>query len=232
MSTLYQYNTLGALMTGLFAGTLPLAKLLQHGDFGIGTLDGLDGEMIILDGQAYQGRSDGKVIALTGAELTPYAAVTKFVAAKSFPLENVTDAELEEKCLAELRSPNLFGAVKVHGTFSKMHVRSVPKQTPPFKRLVEVARVQPEFVAENIAGTIVGFYTPEMFHGVASSGFHLHFLADDKKFGGHILDYTLERGAVELANISTFTQELPTAESYLDADIDITGVAAEISEAE
>ena len=219
-------------MTGLFAGSLMIDKLLTHGDFGIGTLDGLDGEMIILDGHAFQARSDGQVVALSGAELTPYAAVTTFTGEKKIARTDVDDRALKAELLDVLASANLFGAVKIWGTFKKMHVRSVPKQEPPFKRLVEVARVQPEFTAENISGTVVGFYTPEIFHGVASGGFHLHFLADDKKFGGHILDFTLANGTVELANVATFMQELPTTPTYLAANLDLADVAAEISEAE
>ena len=58
---LFQYNTLSALMAGLYGGTMTIGELLQHGDLGIGTLDSIDGELIILDGKAYQAKgSNGK----------------------------------------------------------------------------------------------------------------------------------------------------------------------------
>ena len=58
---LFQYNTLSALMAGLYGGTLTIGELLEHGDLGIGTLDSIDGELIILDGKAYQAiGSNGK----------------------------------------------------------------------------------------------------------------------------------------------------------------------------
>ena len=34
---LYQYSTMAALMGGAFSGTTTIEKLLEYGDFGIGT---------------------------------------------------------------------------------------------------------------------------------------------------------------------------------------------------
>ena len=59
ISTLYEHGTLASLMAGNMAGTITLEDLLKHGSTGIGTFDGLDGEVIILDGEVYQAVSDG-----------------------------------------------------------------------------------------------------------------------------------------------------------------------------
>ena len=49
-------------MAGLYGGTLTVGELLEHGDLGLGTLDSIDGELIVLDGKAYQAKgSEGKV---------------------------------------------------------------------------------------------------------------------------------------------------------------------------
>ena len=56
---LFQYNTLGALMAGLYGGTMTVGELLEHGDLGLGTLDSIDGELIVLDGKAYQAKGSG-----------------------------------------------------------------------------------------------------------------------------------------------------------------------------
>lgn len=60
VNRLFQYNTLGALMAGLYGGTLTVGELLEHGDLGLGTLDSIDGELIVLDGKAYQAKGAGK----------------------------------------------------------------------------------------------------------------------------------------------------------------------------
>ena len=51
---LFQYGTMAGIMEGAFSGSITLEELLKHGNFGIGTFDGLDGEMIIVDGKIYK----------------------------------------------------------------------------------------------------------------------------------------------------------------------------------
>ena len=41
----------------------------------------------------------------------------------------------------------------------------MPAQEPPYTRLIDSARRQPE-ETRDIKGAIVGFFTPELFHGV------------------------------------------------------------------
>lgn len=55
----------------------------------------------------------------------------------------------------------------------------MPKQEPPYTRLIDSARRQPEETREDIKGTVIGFFTPELFHGIGSAGFHIHFANDD-----------------------------------------------------
>ncbi len=94
---LYQHGTLGALMAGLMDGTETIAHILEKGTLGLETLHGLDGEVIFLDGVAYQGRSDGSVAQLDGSELTPYAAITDFTPDTSFSVSKTADGEQLKK---------------------------------------------------------------------------------------------------------------------------------------
>ena len=48
--TLFQTSTITALSAGDYDGELTVAQLKEQGDFGLGTYDALDGEMIVLDG--------------------------------------------------------------------------------------------------------------------------------------------------------------------------------------
>ena len=47
----------------------------QHGDFGLGTFDHLDGEMVMLDNEIYQITSDGKAAQVSDDTLTPFSCV-------------------------------------------------------------------------------------------------------------------------------------------------------------
>ena len=74
-NVLYQHGTLGTLMAGLLEGTASINDLLEHGDLGIATLTGSDGEVIFVDGKAYHANEHKEFIELTGDEMTPYATL-------------------------------------------------------------------------------------------------------------------------------------------------------------
>ena len=59
--TLYQVALLQSLAQGHFDGMITVGELKTHGDTGIGTFDGLNGEMIVLDGVVYQAIGDGSM---------------------------------------------------------------------------------------------------------------------------------------------------------------------------
>ncbi|MGO2082174.1 acetolactate decarboxylase [Vagococcus sp.] len=234
MKKLYQHGTLGALMAGLMHGTTQIKEILKQGDLGIGTLHGLDGEVIVLNGEAYQGRSDGALLKLTGEEWTPYAAVTSFKADETFYISHLSsDYQVKEKIIQTAQSENIFLAIKMTGIFKNMHFRIMPKQQAPYRRLVEVSKEQPEFFNQEIEGTIVGFYTPTIFQGVSAAGFHWHFISSDKKQGGHILDFELSHGSCDISYIDELIQNLPLNDpDFRKKKIDYQNVAQEIEIAE
>lgn len=230
---LYQHGTLGALMAGLMDGTETIENILKKGDFGIGTLSSLDGELIILDGKAYQGKEDGTLNLLSGASETPYAAVTTFLPTVQSKIDSANNDKINELVRDRLKSENLFHAIKIHGTFKEVHIRVMPKQQKPYKRLVEVSKDQPEFIKKNITGTVVGFFTPELFQGVAAADFHLHFIDDEHTFGGHLMDYILESGMMEIQPMESLLQHFPkNDETFIHTSIDYADLENEIQQAE
>ena len=90
-----------------------------------------------------------------------------------------------------------------------MHVRWMPKQEPPYQRLIESAR-HPTWKSSSWSwGTIIGFYTPELFHGIGLV-VSRSFIDEFESFGGHVLDFELEVGSIEIQNFDTFEQHLPS----------------------
>lgn len=158
-NVLYQHGTLGTLMAGLLEGTATINELLEHGNLGIATLTGSDGEVIFLDGKAYHANEHKEFIELKGDEKVPYASITNFKASKTFPLQQLSQDDVFAQIKNEMLSENLFSAVKIYGTFKHMHVRMMPAQQPPYTRLIDSARRQPEEKRQDIRGAIVGFYT-------------------------------------------------------------------------
>jgi acetolactate decarboxylase len=56
---IFQSSTINALLEGMYNGDLTLGEFRKHGDFGLGTLNALNGERVALDGKFFQVKSDG-----------------------------------------------------------------------------------------------------------------------------------------------------------------------------
>lgn len=217
-----QVATFDALLTGVYDGHLSLRELSGYGDFGIGTFDGLDGEMVYLDGTFYQVRSDGKVYRPALSVRTPFASVTAFEADHRQAVTAPMDFEgLQSRVDQIVPAQNRFCALAVHGTFSHVRVRSVPAQKKPYPPLVEVARNQPIFEFSRISGTLVGFRSPDFVKGVNVPGYHVHFLADDLSGGGHVLAFEMEEGILELDTVHEWLNIYmpPESEAFASADL-------------
>ena len=218
----------------MFEGTLPIEELLQHGNMGIGTFHGLDGELVLIDGIAYQIKVDGSVNEVEPSINTPYAAVTHFDGEHSIELTTHYSADtFKDKLVKEFTSENTFQAIQITGVFKKMFCRSVEKQEEPYPRLVEVAEDQAEFRRDSVEGTLVGFYTPKVFGAVSVPGFHLHFLSKEKNFGGHVLDFEVEKVLVEWDEIETLEQHFPLRnKTFMASEIDYSRLEEDIEQAE
>jgi acetolactate decarboxylase len=60
LHTLFQVSTSGALVAGVYDREVSVKSILEHGDFGLGTFANLDGEMVVLDGRAFQVKGNGR----------------------------------------------------------------------------------------------------------------------------------------------------------------------------
>lgn len=219
--TIYQTSTIDALLAGGYDGNLTLDQLMKHGDFGLGTFDHLDGEMIILDGNIYQVKADGKVYKPALSNKTPFAAVCEFTPDKTIPVKEGTDYKsLEELIDKNIPSKNLFYAIKITGKFDSMKTRSVPRQVKPYPPLNEATSKQSVFNMEKISGTIVGFRCPPYVKGINVPGYHLHFISSDHTRGGHILNFEMSEGLCEIDILDRFYLKLPVnAEDFAKTDL-------------
>jgi len=219
--TLYQYSTIAALQAGVYDGDITIGDLNSKGDFGIGTFNALNGEMIILEGTCYQIKDDGLVYAMDRTKYVPFAMITAFNADKVLVAEGEQSRkQLEELINSKITSKNVICAVKVHGLFKTIKTRSVPKQSKPYKGLNEVLKTQAEFEYSNEPGTLVGFRMPKAFDGVNVAGYHFHFIADLKKTGGHVLDFIAESVDVEVDETPDYYLQLMQSGDFLQAQLD------------
>lgn len=218
--TLVQVSTIDALLGGLYDGTLSIGELRRDGDFGIGTFDRLNGEMMLVDGAVYRIRSDGGVDIVSDTETTPFAAVTFFDAELQRQIPAGTDFTGFQQWLDDLLpNPNLFYAIRIEGRFRFMKTRSVPSQTKPYPALAEVARHQPQFEFEDVEGVIVGYRSPAFVKGIGVPGYHLHFLTSDHRAGGHILAFTVQQASVRTDQTHEMLLRLPDSSAFSGVDL-------------
>ncbi|HNX16788.1 MAG TPA: acetolactate decarboxylase [Methanoregula sp.] len=233
--TFYQVSTIDALMQGVYDGDVTVGEFKKYGNFGIGTFDRLDGEMIVLDGRVWQAKSDGTVLPAADSQTTPFATVTYFNTdiRQTTPDRAMNYSGFAATMAAQLPSQNMIYAVKIHDTFPSVTVRAIPAQEPPYPTLTEAAKEQGVYTYTNVTGTVVGFYTPAFLKGLNAQGYHLHFLSDDHATGGHVLDLVVPpKSNVEYDVTPEFTMVLPTSGAFAGTDltVDLSGALAEVEQ--
>jgi acetolactate decarboxylase len=224
---LFQASTIGALLDGAYDGDLSFAELAEHGDLGLGTLNGLDGEMIAVDGGFYRADVDGAIHPVSPQARTPFAVVTRF--------QPTIDAEIDgpldhEELLARLDRLAPTGAssfaIRLDGRFDRLRARSVPRQSPPYRPLAEVVAEQHEFELADVAGTMLGFRFPAYVEGIEVAGYHLHFIDEERSRGGHVLDSRAASARVRLDPSDDLHVELPPRVNLEDPDLSASTHAA------
>ncbi len=185
----FQASTIGALLDGAYDGDVTIREVAEHGDLGIGTLNGLDGELIALDGEFLRADHSGNVEPVAGDALTPFAVVAWFSPEVRFTLpRGAALPDLARELEVRVADPDSSLAIRVDGRFESVRARSVPRQEPPYRPLTEVVAEQTVFELDGVEGTLVGFRFPDQSAGIEAGGFHLHFVTADRRRGGHVLD--------------------------------------------
>jgi len=228
---LYQVSTIQALSVGNYDGQATLCELKQRGDFGLGTFQGLDGEMVVLDGKFYQVKVDGRVYLVNAAAGIPFAQVTFFDIDRIFAInQELNYLQLKQYLDKVLPANNIFQAIKISGVFKYIKFRSVPKQAKPYSELSQAVEAQKVFEFYNLEGTIVGWRSPEYSKNFSVGGYHLHFISADRKSGGHLLDFQASKLKIEIDDTADFYLSLPTNQEFLGLNLNTPETKIGLSE--
>jgi len=196
---LFQVSTMNAIFRGLYDGEMTYGELKQHGDFGIGTFNALDGELFALEGKFYRIKADGIAYPVDDSMQTPFAVVTFFEPDKSVLLDRASDyTQLQQYLDNLLPVRDIFYAIKIEGTFEYIKARNIPGQSKPYPQFSEVVKNQLIFEFHNVQGTMVGFWCPAYLEEINVPGYHFHFITKDKKMGGHLLECRMEDVKIEI----------------------------------
>ena len=218
-NTLYTAGHASAFIGGLYDAVYPYTKVLKHGDFGLGAPDKLDGEVLILDGKIYQTQSTGKTFEVKDSELTPFAVVNFFKGQKT----EKTAQKMSKNALflyldSLLSNKNGIYAIKITGSFNTVKTRAFPPVKKPYVPLADMLSLQHFFTFENVKGTLVGYRVPAFMDGPNITGYHFHFLSDDKKDGGHIIDLLTNGITIEIDQLDSFLVDIPQTKDFDNFD--------------
>lgn len=219
-SVIYQASLMSALLSGVYEGNVTVADLLKKGDFGLGTFNQLDGELIAFDSEVYQLRSDGSAREADPQQKTPFAVMTFFQPQYRHRFSAPASRQaIHDLIDSQVTSDNQFCALRINGRFSAASTRTVPCQHRPYRSMPEVLGQQPTFRFSQRDGVLIGFRTPQYMQGINVAGYHEHFITDDRQGGGHLLDYQLEEGELTFGEISKLVIDLPGDSDFLQANL-------------
>ncbi len=221
--SIYQVALLQSLVQGYYDGIITVGELKEHGDTGIGTFEGVNGEMIVLDGVVYQALADGSIAIPSDEETVPFSNVTFFDEDETLELSGISDmAGLQDALNAVVKEKgnNLFYMVRISGTFPNIKVRSEYKQEKPYRMLDEaLASDQTEFDYENAEGTIVGLFCPDYMGGLNNAGWHFHYISQDLTRGGHVLKVSIDDAVARIDITDGFEMVLPKETGFQEMDL-------------
>jgi acetolactate decarboxylase len=222
-SKIYQYSIVSALMDGQTVHGIQLKDLTKQGDFGLGTFQLADGEMILVDGTAYHMRHDGSISVVEPTTYLPYAMVTFYKPTVTATVAGMLKPDFQ-KHIEDITptAKNYFLAIRFDGVFKKIKVRVVKGQDVPGAKVMEtITKNQKVIDLESVEGTMMGFRSPACYQGITVAGYHLHFISKDRTAGGHCLDYEIQEGSTGISIIRKLDTELPNTDDFYKADLSL-----------
>lgn len=217
-NTLFQVSISCAMEVGVFDGACDFHTIMQKGNTGLGTFEHFDGEMVAIEGNYYQIKSDGTVNLAWPEQRTPFVQVVNFEPQETFHLADISGFEALTKTIeAQLENKNVPYVISIESAFQSIKFRSVCAQSQPYPTLDFVLKNQVVFNLEHIKGTMVGFWFPNYWTTTAAPGLHLHFMTADRQAGGHVLDLDLKAGEMTFSPIYNIHTVLPETALFAKA---------------
>lgn len=208
MCILYQYAHAYVFEQKRYDGLGIIEDLKAHGDIGLGTFSGMDGELVVTDHGFY--KCADAIAEASGSSTTPWAAVTRFT--DEAITEEVADVasmqDFVDKLLRSTQAQDFPYALQLESVFEAITFRQVLKQPKPYTDIQTVFDTSPNQTLHNVKAKLVGFYMPEHIYPLHPIGIHLHGITEDNANGGHVLDFKLSEGTLRFEIIEQIKMDL------------------------
>jgi|GEM_PF-3294609 len=192
---LTQLGTYESVMKGNLAPIETSENMMKEGDFGFGALATSDGAVTVYDGTFYKTDLRGGTLPVTKTDELAYLALTTFKPKRHFDVgaANIYN-QLDQEILPHIDQKMLPYAVVITGTFNYLKLSSF---------LTHEDKKGNEF--RNIKGSLVGFYFPDRLKNLCPNGFNFHFISQDRKTSGQVLEVSTAKGIGAIAPLTTFS---------------------------
>jgi acetolactate decarboxylase len=206
----FQLSLAHVLLEGGYDGVATIGDVLESGDHGLGTVDHLDGELVVVDGEPWRVDSSGVAAIVPPSTRTPFVVLTTMVAPRRVRLRDVDRDGVIAEIERVIDDPAAVVAVRLEGRFRSVLVRSVPRQEPPYRPYADVcANDEVRWVHAPFTGVFVGFRFPNFGSGSTLPGLHLHGLDAARTTGGHNHDLHVEDAELSVSTGHDVTVALP-----------------------
>lgn len=219
-AAIYQTGTINSLVNAVYDGDRDIAWIKKQGDFGLGALPMMDGELIVCDGIFYRADANADLTIPADDAILPFAVVSHFKPGQIFDLLDTDFAGTAEYLATYFASKNLIYTVRIDGLFTGINFRSEECQPRPYRKMSEtMPQLQRVYERDDIEGTLVGIWYPDYLSQVNVTGFHFHFVDKKRKTGGHVFDFRLARGQVAIQAIKSLHIDLIDNNEFAQADL-------------
>jgi acetolactate decarboxylase len=183
---LFQLSLAHVLLDGGYDGLVTIGEVMAAGDHGLGTVDRLDGELVVVDGVAWRVDVTGVASVVPSEMTTPFVVLSRLESPVRVRVSDLDREQLLERIDAIVGDAGGVASVRLEGRFRRALLRSVPAQTRPYRPYAEVcATDEVRFDHQGFEGVFVGFRFPNLDGGATIGGLHLHGLDSARTTGGH-----------------------------------------------
>lgn len=215
-NNLFTVGVGSGLIGGLYDGFYSYRDLKQHGDFGLGAPDKLDGEIMIFQGKIYQTQHTGKTFEVDYRQLTPFSMINFFHPDIKITQHKAMDkAGLFHLLDSILTNVNGMYAIHISGKFSYIKTRAFPPvQAHQHTPLADMLNLQHFFEFNSCKGDLIGYRLPVFMDNTNISGYHFHYLSEQKDAGGHIIELKAEDITIEIDTLDSYTVKVPATSDF------------------